>query len=165
MGKAARGKPAPLPSDLPRVDIVHEVPEDERPCSCGAPMVQIAEDVRTTRHRGCDPPVYGRKKLWLFANMPVGAHASAVICSRIETARARLEPYTWLRWVMRELPAAQSVEAVDALLPWNFHRRNLASEMTPEQSGVGGSLTLGRLKIRNGSSISRPTYESHCGLS
>jgi transposase len=29
------------------------------------------------------------------------------------------------------LPAAQSVEAVDALLPWNLHRQDLASEMTP----------------------------------
>jgi transposase len=55
-----------------------------------------------------------------------------VIYSLIETARANgLEPYTWLRRVLRELPAAQSVEAVDALLPWNLHRQDLASEMAP----------------------------------
>ena len=40
-GKPARGKRAPLSSDLPRVDIVHEVPEDERLCPCGTPMVEI----------------------------------------------------------------------------------------------------------------------------
>ena len=75
--------------------------------------------------------VVGRKR-WLFADTPAGAHASAVIYSLIETARANgLEPYTWLRRVMRELPAAQCVEAVDALLPWNLHRQDLASEMTP----------------------------------
>jgi transposase len=53
-----------------------------------------------------------------------------VIYLLIETARATgLEPYTWLRRVMRELPAAQSVEAIEALLPWNLPCQNLASEM------------------------------------
>jgi transposase len=33
--------------------------------------------------------------------------------------------------LLRELPAAQSVEAVEALLPWNLHRQDLASEMAP----------------------------------
>ena len=47
-------------------------------------------------------------------------HASAVIYSFVQTAKANgLEPYTWLRRVLRDLPAAQSVEAVEALLPWN----------------------------------------------
>jgi IS66 C-terminal element/Transposase C of IS166 homeodomain/Transposase IS66 family len=166
-GKAARGKRAPLPFDRPRVDIVHEVPEAEPLCPCGTPMVEIGEDVseQLDIENAIRPFVVGRKR-WLFADTPAGAHASAVIYSLIETARANgLEPYTWLRRVMRELPAAQSVEAIEALLPWKLHRQNLASEMTPEQSGVGGSLTLGRLKIRSGLSISRPTYESHCGLS
>jgi transposase len=44
-GKPARGKRAPLPSDLPRVDVVHEVPEDQRLCPCGTPMVEIGEDI------------------------------------------------------------------------------------------------------------------------
>ena len=44
-GKPARGKRAPLPSDLPRVDVVHEVPEDQRLCPCGKPMVEIGEDI------------------------------------------------------------------------------------------------------------------------
>jgi len=29
------------------------------------------------------------------------------------------------------LPAAQSAEAIEALLPWNLHRQDLATEMTP----------------------------------
>jgi len=75
--------------------------------------------------------VVGRKR-WLFADTSAGAHASAVIYSLIETARANgLEPYTLLRRVLRELPAAQSVEAIEVLLPWNLHRQDLASEMTP----------------------------------
>ena len=77
------------------------------------------------------PFAVGRRR-WMFCDTPAGAHASAVIYSLIETARANgLEPYTWLRRVMRELPAAQSVEAIEALLPWNLHRQDLASEMTP----------------------------------
>jgi transposase len=129
-GKAARGKRAPLPFDRPRVDIVHEVPEAEPLCPCGTPMVEIGEDVseQLDIENAIRPFVVGRKR-WLFADTPAGAHASAVIYSLIETARANgLEPYIWLRRVMRELPAAQSVEA---LLPWNLHRQNLASEMTP----------------------------------
>jgi transposase len=77
------------------------------------------------------PFAVGRRR-WMFCDTPAGAHASAVIYSLIETARANgLEPYTWLRRVMRELPAAQSVEAIEALLPWNLHRQDLATEMTP----------------------------------
>jgi transposase len=77
------------------------------------------------------PFAVGRRR-WMFCDTPAGAHASAVIYSLIETARANgLEPYTWLRRVMRELPAARSVEAIEALLPWNLHAQDLASEMTP----------------------------------
>lgn len=43
--KAARGKRRPLPADLPRVDIVHDVPQDQRTCACGTPMVPIGEEV------------------------------------------------------------------------------------------------------------------------
>ncbi len=41
----ARGKRAPLPTELPRIDIVHELPEDQRVCACGTPMVEIGEEV------------------------------------------------------------------------------------------------------------------------
>ena len=66
------------------------------------------------------PFVIGRKS-WLFNCTPAGAKASAVIYSLVETAKANgLEPYTWLRQVLRDLPAAQTVEEVEALLPWNI---------------------------------------------
>ena len=73
------------------------------------------------------PFVVGRKA-WLFSDTPAGAHASAVIYSLLQTAKANgIEPYLWLRRVLRELPAAKTVDAVEALLPWNFHRTNLTS--------------------------------------
>jgi transposase len=40
--RAKRGR-RPLPSDLPRVEVVHDIPEDEKICSCGAPLVRIGE--------------------------------------------------------------------------------------------------------------------------
>lgn len=40
-----RGKRAPLPAELPRLDVVHEVPEAERVCACGTPMVVIGQEV------------------------------------------------------------------------------------------------------------------------
>ena len=67
------------------------------------------------------PFVVGRKG-WLFSDTPAGAHSSAVIYSLVETAKANgLEPYTWLRKIMRDLPAAKTVEDIEALLPWNLN--------------------------------------------
>jgi transposase len=71
------------------------------------------------------PFVIGRKA-WLFSDTPAGAHASAVIYSLVQTAKANgLEPYTWLRRVLRDLPAAKTVEEVEALLPWNLRLTDL----------------------------------------
>ena len=76
------------------------------------------------------PFVVGRKA-WLFSDTAAGAHSSAVIYSLLQTAKANgVEPYLWLRRVLRELPAAKTVEAVEALLPWNFHVTDLTSTVT-----------------------------------
>lgn len=40
-----RGKRLPLPAELPRIEVVHDVPETERICACGTPMVEIGEEV------------------------------------------------------------------------------------------------------------------------
>ncbi len=72
------------------------------------------------------PFVVGRKS-WLFSNTPAGAHASALIYSLVETAKANgREPYTWLRTVLRELPRARTVQDYEALLPWNLALETLA---------------------------------------
>ena len=34
----------PLPADLPREDVVHDIPEGEKICSCGEPLVRIGEE-------------------------------------------------------------------------------------------------------------------------
>ena len=66
------------------------------------------------------PFVVGRKG-WLFSDTQAGAHASATIYSLVQTAKANgIEPYSWLRRVLRDLPAAQTPEHIEALLPWNL---------------------------------------------
>lgn len=73
------------------------------------------------------PFVIGRKG-WLFADTPAGAHASAVIYSLVQTAKANgVEPYQWLCRVLRDLPAASTVEQTEALLPWNINMTQAAT--------------------------------------
>ena len=66
------------------------------------------------------PFVVGRKG-WLFSDTPAGAHASALIYSLVETAKANgIEPSAWLTLLLRTVPGARSVEEIEALLPWNL---------------------------------------------
>lgn len=66
------------------------------------------------------PFVVGRKA-WLFADTPQGAHASAVCYGIVESAKLNnLEPYQYLRDLLTKLPYAETVEQIDALLPWNI---------------------------------------------
>lgn len=45
--KQPRKKPGrrPLPKDLPRVDIVHDLPEDKKHCDCGTPLISIGDEI------------------------------------------------------------------------------------------------------------------------
>lgn len=66
----------------------------------------------------------------MFADTPAGAHASAVVYSLIETAKANgKEPYAWLRWVLEQLPFAQGVDDIEKLLPWNTSDEDLAMNL------------------------------------
>jgi len=65
------------------------------------------------------PFVIGRKN-WLFANTPLGAHASATLYSLIESAKANgLEPYAYLKCLFTHLPATSS-DKVESLLPYRI---------------------------------------------
>lgn len=76
---------------------------------------------------------FHKRKAWLFSDTVAGANASAIIYSVLETAKANgVEPYTWLRRVLRDLPPAKTVEDVEALLPWNvkdLHTPDLTSDL------------------------------------
>jgi len=63
------------------------------------------------------PFAIGRKN-WLFSKSPAGARASANLYSLIETAKGHgIEPYAYLRHIFKELPLAETVDDIDALLP------------------------------------------------
>ncbi len=63
------------------------------------------------------PFVIGRKN-WIFSHSVKGVKASANLYSLIETVKANgLEPYAYLRYLFTELPKAETVEAIEKLLP------------------------------------------------
>jgi len=65
------------------------------------------------------PFVIGRKA-WLFSDTPAGARASAIHYSLIETAKANgLETFQYYQHILAALPYADTVDKVEALLPWN----------------------------------------------
>lgn len=66
------------------------------------------------------PFVIGRKN-WLFADTVAGAKASANLYSLIETAKANnVEPYDYLRELFVRLPAANTADDYEAILPWRL---------------------------------------------
>ncbi len=66
------------------------------------------------------------RRAWLFSATVEGAKASANLFSLVQTAKAnQVEPYAYLRHLFTELPKANSVEDIEALLPWRIDRRSL----------------------------------------
>ena len=60
------------------------------------------------------------RRVWLFCHNPLGARASANLLSLVSSARANgIEPHAYLNLLFEQLPAADTVEALEALLPWN----------------------------------------------
>ena len=60
------------------------------------------------------------RKAWLFADTTRGAKASATCYSLIETAKANnLEPYAYIHYVLTHIGTADTLEKIEALLPWN----------------------------------------------
>ena len=56
----------------------------------------------------------------MFSKSQAGAKASANLYSLIETAKANgVNVYDYLQCVFKELPNAQGLEQIEALLPWN----------------------------------------------
>jgi transposase len=88
-------------------------------------LIRFLDDRRTELHNNraenaIRPFVIGRNN-WKFSVTVAGAKASANLYSLIETAKANgLEPYGYLRRLFQELPKAESIEAIEALLPWHF---------------------------------------------
>jgi transposase len=69
--------------------------------------------------RAVKPFVIGRKN-WLFSNTASGAHASSILYSIVESAKANnLVPFDYLNHVISVLSERQDDHTLNALLPWN----------------------------------------------
>ena len=78
--------------------------------------------------RAIKPFAVGRKN-WLFANSVDGARAAANIYSLIETCKTHdVNPYDWLRETLAKIPACETVEQYEALLPFNFAKLNSVAD-------------------------------------
>jgi transposase len=78
------------------------------------------------------PVALGRKN-WLFAGVPKGADASAMLFSLVETAKVNeIEPQTYLKYLFERFPAAQSTENMWALLPQHVDKTLLPSLPKPK---------------------------------
>ncbi len=65
------------------------------------------------------PYVIGRKA-FLFCNTPAGANACATFYTLVETAKANgMDPYRYVLHLCKHIATAQTVEDIEALLPWN----------------------------------------------
>jgi len=61
------------------------------------------------------------RKAWLFSYDAGSAQASANLFSLVMTCRANdIEPYAYFNYLFEHLPAATTVEQIEALLPWNL---------------------------------------------
>lgn len=59
------------------------------------------------------------RKAWLFSDTPQGAHASATCYSLIESAKAnQIEPYGYIKYLLDHIGEADTLEKLEALLPW-----------------------------------------------
>jgi transposase len=69
--------------------------------------------------RAVKPFVIGRKN-WLFSNTTSGAHASSILYSIVETAKANnLVPFDYLHHVLKALSERDQQAEMEDLLPWN----------------------------------------------
>jgi transposase len=69
----------------------------------------------------------GRKN-WTFAGSDEGGRRAAVIYTLIATAKLNdVDPQAWLADVLARLPD-QPAKRIHELLPWNWHRQNVAAE-------------------------------------
>jgi len=94
--------------------------------------------------RAIKPFVIGRKN-WLFNDSVKGAEAGAKIYSLIETCKVyHIDPYTYLRFMLKRIPLAKTVEDYEALLPYNCDRSELLAEVANDREIVSRIIINGQ---------------------
>ena len=76
--------------------------------------------IDNNRAENCIRPFITGRENWMFSASQKGATSSANLYSIVETAKANgLEPYTYQKLLFTQLPLAETIEDIDALLPRN----------------------------------------------
>lgn len=83
-----------------------------------------------TSERSCKAFVTGRKN-WLFSDTQDGAHASSLVYSMVETAKAcDVEIFNYIKYILLSAPNDQmSDEELEKFCPWNPECKAALSEM------------------------------------
>lgn len=70
------------------------------------------------------------RKAWLFADTSRGARASATCYSLVETAKANnLEPSVYIQHILERIAEADTLERLEALLPWNVDLERISKKV------------------------------------
>lgn len=76
------------------------------------------------------------RKAWLFADSAQGAKANATCYSLLETAKANdLEPSAYINYVLAQIGEADTLEKLEALLPWNVPLEPIAKKVAQYNEG------------------------------
>ena len=76
------------------------------------------------------------RNAWLFADSAQGAKASATCYSLLETAKANdLEPSAYINYVLAQIGEADTLEKLEALLPWNVPLEPIAKKVAQYNEG------------------------------
>ena len=82
------------------------------------------------------------RKAWLFNHDKLAAQASANLFSLVMTARLNdVEPFAYLSHLFERLPMATTVEALEALLPWNV-KPALEAQPTAKPAALPSAIAL-----------------------
>jgi transposase len=80
------------------------------------------------------------RRVWLFVYDKVGAEASANLFTLVMTCRANdVEPFAYLNYLFEHLPTATTLQALEALLPWNV--KPILEEQKKRQEAARQSAT------------------------
>ena len=91
-------------------------------CTLSAFLEHGEVDISNNFAENAIRPFAQGRKAWLFCDTPKGADSSAIVYSIVETAKANgLDPYTYLKLLLTELPYLGKNPASDKLdlfMPW-----------------------------------------------
>jgi hypothetical protein len=81
---------------------------------------RLVDSTRYKSERSIKPFVIGRKN-WLFHGNAIGALAGSILFSLIETCKQhKIDAFSWLKYVLANIHAADTMEKLEKLLPYNI---------------------------------------------